>query len=1115
MKPEKSRITSQKSLISRGKMYVKTLSSWLPGYPVKQVQSEITWNTPPTKRNCRPQPILITREHLRKVSMVISKLTSQQYSEYLPKIIDNSEYWLERMAILIVLLKDTIYKEQALPKNLFELDGLFPDKIRKASYNINQSYPDLEPIINALSWVELLGQNNLDNKLLWLSQYGSLLSVIIRNKHDDDPVQLVLTLLEISQSKANDEIGFLLELFSKPDVSILPANQISQYFATAKKTIKTNPVETTGKPQAILRIILDNFIEWLLEQSPAHRSNAIKLLRLTFPNENIKQWHQWWYKTEQIQNKARYMAAYNPEGYAYLSKDLARDFMALRKEMPIDPKLHELFMYIKKAAINMDFWRQIIRMINMLPENNNNPFKAIALLYHWHDILKQNSPEKVIPTIKAANKYLSIHSGIPWAWNCWNDIIDRDNKRYYRWHLDDELIEDVKKIKIFFDALALYSGNNPDKTHASDDYEILVYLTRLSSDAAISCSIFGQIDKAGLFDTYITDEEIKCTYSFGSNEKDFPKILKIINKVGDDDYDSTSDLHNLQKTLIKAGHESIAGKLICDGQIQLVLEAARLLRAIKAFKLSVPAFKEKENDNANHKWIRRYPEEYHNIISLFTAHSDNPEKTVSDILDKYYACPEKLTRQIEVLKELSAQQPDDIQMQKRLSNLLQRQANPPEVSQHRRQILHKKLEKAFRRSFFAFWVSSLKMKYTKKLLDWLQLDQEYDWLFTPEQNRILLNMLKLPEQFIQLGKMIFQARCKPGPWDFRTMPENKKFLEYLVNKGINIEPWLNPVGSREFEIKNDQKITLEIEKDPLKIFQMGWHFSTCLSPDGCNFYSVFSNIVDINKQVVYAYDQNEKVVGRCLLALNSHGKILTFEPYCHDRSIGFGNVIASFAQHLAEQMQTHVSFFGKVKTLVSPKWYDDGPRDVCNRFTFLNNGSDFRKSLKNIHPNELVPKLQELFDPLPLDALSLSLIINLSELSQRPELILPLIKWIKPCKGISNSTILQAATLAYKAGNITFAQEVFRQQKEQYFIRQIQNHWSVDWNIMRIMVEINPSMALRILHQTRAKGINSDLEETHNERITIYLRAYKALGKTGKYNNLKDHLRQKKQKQST
>lgn len=50
---------------------------------------------------------------------------------------------------------------------------------------------------------------------------------------------------------------------------------------------------------------------------------------------------------------------------------------------------------------------------------------------------------------------------------------------------------------------------------------------------------------------------------------------------------------------------------------------------------------------------------------------------------------------------------------------------------------------------------------------------------------------------------------------------------------------------------------------------MGGHFGTCLAPGAFNYFSVFSNIVDINKQALYARDEQGRVFCRMLLRSRS------------------------------------------------------------------------------------------------------------------------------------------------------------------------------------------------------------------------------------------------------
>ena len=366
-------------------------------------------------------------------------------------------------------------------------------------------------------------------------------------------------------------------------------------------------------------------------------------------------------------------------------------------------------------------------------------------------------------------------------------------------------------------------------------------------------------------------------------------------------------------------------------------------------------------------------------------------------------------------------------------------------------------------------------------------------------------LFQLPPSYKKLGIRLLHKRCGPPPWNLIEDPKNQAFLKQLRDLGINTDPWIQPHRPLERIGKNGIKVKLIFEEDPLEIFYMGGHFKTCLSPGDCNFFSVITNAADINKQVVYAYDERDRVVGRCLLALTEDGKLQTFEPYCHDKSVKFDKIIGELADDLARQMNTFVVLKGNVPSLVAPDWYDDGPQDLCNRFEFLKSNSTFRKSLKNIDLTDLISSLKTAFNPLALNALTLNQVIWLSELDDRPELVIPLIPLIKQCRGLSDETWVRAARLAYLAGEYKFAYEVIIRQALPYLLRQHRLYDFLDCNIIELLIEINPSKALRALRKTRQRGIRSDEQETDLERRELLAKAHEALGRIIRAKNLREH----------
>jgi hypothetical protein len=324
---------------------------------------------------------------------------------------------------------------------------------------------------------------------------------------------------------------------------------------------------------------------------------------------------------------------------------------------------------------------------------------------------------------------------------------------------------------------------------------------------------------------------------------------------------------------------------------------------------------------------------------------------------------------------------------------------------------------------------------------------------------------------------LLRLRCGPPPWSLVDDPANREFFARMEQRGVHMRPWLHPPAASRFTGANGRVVYLQFENDPLEIFQMGSYFNTCLSPGEFNFFSVFANAADVNKHVVYARDEQQQVVGRCLLALTEEGSLLTFEPYCYDPELGFSEMMAEVVTDLAEQMRAPIHLRGHVPALVAPSWYDDGPRDVTGRFDFLEHSSDFRKALTGMTPDSFLQELETLFDPLPLNALSLTLILGLPELEEHPALILPLLPYLEEEKALPDHTILRAVRLAYQAGEEHFVRRVLRSWAPAFLQRYHQQGPWYSADLVMMLAELDPSAALRFLRSSRPRGVRRDEEE--------------------------------------
>ncbi|MCP3927166.1 MAG: hypothetical protein GY714_31800 [Desulfobacterales bacterium] len=168
---------------------------------------------------------------------------------------------------------------------------------------------------------------------------------------------------------------------------------------------------------------------------------------------------------------------------------------------------------------------------------------------------------------------------------------------------------------------------------------------------------------------------------------------------------------------------------------------------------------------------------------------------------------------------------------------------------------------------------------------------------------------------------------------------------------------------------------------------------------------------------------------------------------------------------------------------------------MSDRFSFLHYDSEFRNSLSTIEIDEFLPTLTKLFKPIGLNEVTISIIVKLDELLDRPELIIPLLPFIQTYHNISDFVKMRCAKIAYLAGERSFSVHILKKRAEKYLLRESKNSWYLDYALVEILTEISPSAALRVIRKTRQKEVKKDSEETNPERINILSGINEKLGR--------------------
>ncbi len=111
---------------------------------------------------------------------------------------------------------------------------------------------------------------------------------------------------------------------------------------------------------------------------------------------------------------------------------------------------------------------------------------------------------------------------------------------------------------------------------------------------------------------------------------------------------------------------------------------------------------------------------------------------------------------------------------------------------------------------------------------------------------------------------------------------------------------------------------------PLETINMGNYFSnSCLAIGKSNGWGAVGNAADVNKQVLYAVDKNDRVYGRILTCINNDNKLSYFSVY-NNSEASIENIVIEAVEEYAEHLGLEMVGGGKnVDLLIANEWYTD------------------------------------------------------------------------------------------------------------------------------------------------------------------------------------------------
>ena len=468
--------------------------------------------------------------------------------------------------------------------------------------------------------------------------------------------------------------------------------------------------------------------------------------------------------------------------------------------------------------------------------------------------------------------------------------------------------------------------------------------------------------------------------------------------------------------------------------------------------------------------VTPYPASLHDLLRQLAEWDVNAEQAADQILSSDFPRPADLEEELAFLRAKTVDNGCDDGLTMRINAIERVLQTRPQVSPQRLENLRSKLQRRVDHARLLVWEQALASRIRSGLRRRLGTSPDDSWFGRERTVRVLAGLKDLNPGTAELAFRLISGRCGPQPWDLRTDPENRRFLEKMGARGIAVEPWLEGIGARDFDVAGET-IVLDLEHDPLEIFRMGELFQTCLSPGDFCFYSTIANAADINKRVLYARDRKGTIQGRCLLALTDAGHILTFHVYAHEHREAMQEAVGSFVLELSDATGAAIDTRGRVSTLVSTNWLDDGPHDLLGTMQWLEQGSQFRNSLGKVDPDDLVPALETELKGKPITA---AIVCELSAdpaFGDRPQLIVPLLPYLQDIATMDPWSSLNVLPVVRKAGKEAVALELLELIYPLLLHEDFRQSYAPVMAAREWVVLDQPHRALKLLRHTRSSDV--------------------------------------------
>ena len=991
--------------LKEARSLIRNRMSWLTGFPVFQQESPFHWMRFEDLRQGIPsQPISI--EWIRGSVQGIKKL--ELLGDDIWQQLERDSQWIYRAAAIVQWASQERTQPNASIDSLLDSPA-FPPRLSRTYRQLAVDMPEMQPLLEAILFSLASAPKPPDPQdLRWIERNRDRLVALRKSVPSDSPLRwlrVAWCFFELRKELPEWLSHCLMDLIGKESLWRLDGKEAHGQLRDLRRQIRFAIKETdqnvalrSPSPQSAASQT-EVFLHHLMGMSGKERSSMIGLLeelatadwpdRLAAIQETIEQ-------RKDLLIKSLTALSHYPEGLE--TDPLLLESMRELAHQPIDT------LEVREA-------NQVAPLLEALERINRRPRHARS----WLQLLQQLPREDFLMrrwlvihwerSLQHSYRHQLAHSNLEICKKELTGLFTRNPQhRLLVQHWQNQVALKPSKVEEWVGAMIHQPIALAKLQSAIETLECLDQLTNSItiavfraleevSSAASSPSRAAQIIDAALKSPCGSSSDLEGDLVTAMQYSDIPSEVVVILQKMQADSATYRDLIWPEKRIPHPQIRSIARHHLLEGNYNVVK------RLIQAATMSKGKLNEWRGPvaSATTDWIARFPIELKEALECLATSTQRADEVAEELLGDFLPSEAKQREEIARLRkirdDLSSPEKDTeriMRIERRMENLRKRLVEPVIVSAKRMEHLAMKLRRRAEWEWIEAYEAYCRDRFMQHVASRLPPSQLDPQLLQEPYIDLLDAILQLTPHFRRLGVQLLIDRHRYPSNPYVDHPANRRFIEKMVAAGIAMEAWYPSDLAMEGKTAKGIPYRVSFAREVLDYLQMGAFFGTCLSPSDVNFYSTISNAVDINKQVLYGKTEDGQVVGRCLFALNQHGRLLTYHRYHRDPEDGFEQLVDQFADQLADRMGTRRASSGKVARLVSSGWYDDGPTELATAIDWDAQEGPLAEILKDSGSDQFLDRLVRLAGSADEVAIHLEQLWTNELLTTRPEQMLAL-----------------------------------------------------------------------------------------------------------------------------